>query len=212
MNYLAHALLAAPDTELVLGGLMGDFVKGRLGDEWPAALRAGLHLHRRIDSFTDRHPAVAASRARFTTPRRRFAGIIVDVCYDHFLARDFESWSGGQSLRAFTAEVYTLLGDNRERLPGRLHRIAPRMAADDWLGGYADLAGIAAALHGMSLRSPRVAPLATAMDDVRHAYHDLHDDFVGFFPQLRAFVAVERGVGPECGLTGGGAIGVSTSC
>ena len=105
MNYLAHALLAGPHPEMVLGGLMGDFVKGRIGDDWPEPLRGGLLLHRRIDRYTDEHRVVAASRARFPPPRRRFAGIVVDVCFDHFLARDFERWSGGRVLESFTAEI-----------------------------------------------------------------------------------------------------------
>ena len=192
MNYLAHALLAGPDPEMVLGGLMGDFVKGRLGDEWPPTLRSGLLLHRRIDRFTDDHPGVAVSRARIPPPRRRFAGIIVDVCYDHFLARDFPRWSEGKALADFTGETYALLLAHRDRLPGRLHHIAPRMAAQDWLGSYARLEGLGATLDGISRRSPRVAPLAGALTDVRRVYARLEQDFEAFFPALLEFAANER--------------------
>ena len=196
MNYLAHALLAGPHPEMVLGGLMGDFVKGRIGDDWPEPLGTGLRLHRRIDRFTDDHPVVAASRARFPAARRRFAGVVVDVCFDHFLARDFERWSGGRPLARFTAEVYALLRAHRERLPGRLQRLAPRMAEDDWLGAYAGLDGVAAALTGMSQRSPRAAPLADAVGDVEREYRCLEDDFERFFPAVRAFAAAERQQAP----------------
>lgn len=177
---------------MVLGGLMGDFVKGRLGEQWPQPLRAGLQLHRHIDRFTDAHPVVVASRARIPPPRRRYAGIVIDVCFDHFLARDFERWSGGTPLAAFTADLYALLLTHHAELPGRLHHIAPRMAAEDWLGAYAKLDNVGLALDGISRRSPRIAPMAGAIDDVRTAYAQLQEDFERFFPALVRFAALQR--------------------
>ena len=93
MNYLAHLYLAGDDSELLIGGLMGDFVKGRVDPARPAAVRAGILLHRRVDSFTDQHPVVRRSKARIDPEFRRYAGILVDLFFDHFLACDWPAYS-----------------------------------------------------------------------------------------------------------------------
>jgi len=89
MNFLAHLYLADPQPLGLLGSLMGDFVKGPLGGRYPEPITRGIMLHRRIDTFTDAHAVVRASRTRISPGRRRFAGIMIDVFYDHFLARDW---------------------------------------------------------------------------------------------------------------------------
>ena len=90
MNYLAHVHLAEPSAAGRFGALLGDFVKGAPDPELPPSVRRGILMHRRIDAHTDAHPVHRTSRRRFAGPRRRFAGIIVDVAYDHFLA---SAWS-----------------------------------------------------------------------------------------------------------------------
>ena len=125
MNYLAHLLLAEQTPQGWLGALMGDFVKGAIDPTLPGGIRRGIVLHRRIDSFTDAHPVHRASRNRIAGARRRYAGIIIDLCYDHFLAR---SWAhhAALPLDEFTIEVYAVLARHRTLLPPRLERIAPR--------------------------------------------------------------------------------------
>ena len=104
MNYLAHALLAGDHPADRIGGVIGDFVKGPL-DPLPAGLgpglAAGVMLHRRIDSFADTHPAFLRSRGRVSAARRRVAGVMVDMFYDHFLARHWAHFSD-QALGDFT--------------------------------------------------------------------------------------------------------------
>ena len=191
MNHLAHALLAGPSPGLVLGGLMGDFVKGRIGDEWSAEVRAGLLLHRRIDTFTDAHPLPQRSRRRIGPRRRRFAGIIVDMCYDHFLAREWSRFST-RALPAFCLDLYATLEDAAAQLPPRLARIAPRMAAEDWLGSYANLAALGQALDGIASRRASIAPLAGAAEDIAADYEGFRSDFLAFFPLLMRFCEDER--------------------
>ena len=191
MNYLAHLLLAEQSPEGWLGALMGDFVKGRPDPSLGAALRRGIFLHRRIDSFTDAHPAHRASRNRIAGRRRRFAGIIVDLSYDHFLVLRWPRHSAAP-LDEFTARVYATLTRHRDLLPPRLARIAPRMIAQDWLGSYRDLDALGAALDGIATRSPRSAPLAGAIADVRRCYGKLGDDFDVFFPELVAHAKALR--------------------
>ncbi len=185
MNYLAHLYLAEQSREGLLGSLLGDFVKGRLDDRFPETVGRGIALHRAIDSFTDAHPLHLASRNRIGRQRRRYAGIIVDVCYDHFLCKHWTDYSS-ESLACFSARVYGILQEHRDDLPGRLRRIAPHMIADDWLGSYSDLANVGRALDGIAQRIVRSNPLAGALTEIEANYAALDDDFRRFFPELQA--------------------------
>ena len=101
MNYLAHLHLGGPAPQQLLGSLYGDFVKGSLEGRFPPALEAAIRLHRHIDSYTDRHPLVLAALARFPRERRRFAGIVLDVFFDHCLAAHGGNYAE-QPLEQFT--------------------------------------------------------------------------------------------------------------
>jgi len=194
MNYLAHAWLARHTPELITGGMLGDFVKGALGERYPHAVRAGILLHRAIDRYTDAHEIVVASRALVSTPRRRFAGILIDVFYDHFLACHWERY-GEPPLEHFTAGVYAVLWPQRAGFPERLQRMLPWMRADDWLASYADLEAVDAALHGITRRFkryPRAAVLADGVEELVANYAALEAHFHAFFPELERYSDRER--------------------
>jgi acyl carrier protein phosphodiesterase len=191
MNYLAHLYLAGPEPEALLGALMGDFVKGPLGERYPPGITRALAQHRRIDSFTDAHPVTAGSRARVTPARRRFAGIMVDLFYDHFLARNWNEHAD-EPLDAFTGRVYALLDQHLALLPERLRSIAPRMGRFDWLGSYARIESVHAALDRMSLRLERENPLAGAGEELEANYAAFEADFRAFFPEVVRFALLQR--------------------
>ena len=184
MNYLAHFYLAEQSSEGLLGSLLGDFVKGRLDDRFPQIVRRGIALHRAIDSFTDAHPLHLESRNRIGGERRRYAGIIIDVCYDHFLCRHWAEYSS-ESLDRFAARVYDILREHQDALPDRLRRMVPHMIANDWLGSYAELVNVGRALDGIAERIVRSNPLAGAVIEIEANYRELDGDFQRFFPQLR---------------------------
>lgn len=185
MNYLAHLYLAEQSSEGLLGSLLGDFVKGRLDNRFPEAVRRGIALHRSIDSFTDAHPLHLESRNRIGAPRRRYAGIIIDVCYDHFLCRRWTDYSD-ESLDSFAGRVYDILREHQDDLPDRLRRMVPHMIADDWLGSYAELENVGRALDGIARRMTRSNPLAGAVTEIEANYAALDGDFQRFFPELQA--------------------------
>ncbi len=187
MNYLAHLHLAGPHAEARLGGLYGDFVKGPLDGRWPAGIEAGIRLHRQIDAFTDSHPLVLQARARLPAPHRRTAGILVDLFFDHCLARHWSRYAD-QPLGQFTAEVYHLLLQQKA-LPGRLQSIAPRMASDDWLGSYQHFDTLAQVLDGMQRRLSRPLPLREGFAQLESLYAPLTADFAAFYPLLQRFAA-----------------------
>ena len=192
MNYLAHLHLGGDQPAQLLGSLYGDFVKGRLGGQWPAEIEAAIGLHRRIDAFTDSHPLLAESRGRFPPARRRYAGILLDVFFDHCLARYWHDYAA-EPLAQFSGRVYQVLLQEPQ-LPERLARIAPRMAAQDWLGSYRDFAVLQQVLAGMQRRLSRPQGLDGALEELEHLYDPLLADFRAFYPQLQAFAAAQRGM------------------
>ena len=184
MNYLAHAWLARHSDDAILGALLGDFVFGRSGlEDWPTPVRAEIVRHRRIDRYTDDHPAVVAMRTRFGG-LRRYAGIVLDVYFDHCLAQGWDRWNDAP-LGAFTARIYRILEARRTELPGRLAALAPRMAAHDWLGSYARRESVDAAVRGISTRLSRNGDRLLACLDVLRADEDAAQaTFETFFPEL----------------------------
>lgn len=189
MNYLAHLFLSPPDEDAWLGSLLGDFVKGAIGDRFAPPVAKAIRLHRRLDAFTDAHAAVQRSKARVSAPRRRYAGIMIDMFYDHFLARSWEEFHD-EPLAVFSARVYALLERRHGELPERLQFVAPRMAARDWLGAYADAASVGRALDGIGTRLRRANRLAGAGDELLADYAGFEADFRAFLPEAKAFAAL----------------------
>ncbi|NWB89894.1 ACP phosphodiesterase [Pseudomonas agarici] len=185
MNYLAHLHLGGQRPEQLLGSLYGDFFKGRVEGQFTPSIEAAIRLHRRIDVFTDRHLLVGRALSRFSLTRRRYAGIVLDVFFDHCLARDWALYAEG-ALDSFTAGVYRILA-SEPRLPGRLAQVAPYMAADDWLGSYRQFEVLRPVLRGISRRLSRPEELAHAMHELELLYEPLSEDFRLFYPELRAF-------------------------
>ena len=186
MNYLAHAWLARHSDEAILGALLGDFVFGQSTlQEWPPAIREEIVRHRRIDQYTDAHPAVVAARGLFDAAGlRRYAGIVLDVYFDHCLARGWARWSES-SLEEFTARVYRVLDEHRDELPPRLHAIAPRMVAHDWLGSYRERGNVDHAVRGIATRLSRNGERLVACLEVLQANEAAVDAaFEVFFPDL----------------------------
>ncbi|MBL8491545.1 MAG: DUF479 domain-containing protein, partial [Rhodocyclaceae bacterium] len=180
MNFLAHAFLAGADPGLRIGGLIGDFVKGPLPAGLPTDLAEGVRLHRRIDVWAETHPAFRRSRGRVATDRRRFAGILVDMYYDHFLADQWER-RHHLPLAQFTAETYALAGARAAELPAGFVRLLPRMRAMDWLASYRRIAAVEEALDRMATRLSRP-------DGLRGGIADLARDYAGFEADFAEFI------------------------
>jgi len=185
MNYLAHLHLGGQRPGQLLGSLYGDFVKGRLQGQFAPDIEGAIQLHRSIDVFTDRHPQVDVALSRFSLTRRRYAGIVLDVFFDHCLARDWKLYAD-RPLDLFTSDVYRVLSSERQ-LPERLAKIAPHMVANDWLGSYQEFEVLEQVLRGISRRLTRPEELAAAMQELRQLYEPLSEDFRLFYPQLQDF-------------------------
>ena len=194
MNYLAHAWLARHSDDAILGAILGDFVFGQSNlPEWPPAIRAEIIRHRRIDQYTDAHPAVVTARGLFDAAGlRRYAGIVLDVYFDHWLARGWARWND-TPLQDFTTRIYRVLHEHRNELPTRLHAIAPRMAAHDWLGSYAQRGSVDRAVRGIATRLSRNGDkLVACLDVLRVKEAEIDIAFEAFFPDLVRAAAAMR--------------------
>ena len=194
MNFLAHAFLARDDIDLMVGSLMGDFVKGRLDGQYAVPIMRGLILHRRVDTYTDSHPLVVRSRSRISPERRRYAGILVDLFYDHYLAVHWSDYAD-MPLEKFTASVYASLLERAYLLPERLQQIAPHMARTDWLGSYRSTEAVGEALNRIGTRFKRGNPLLGSVGELHSNYAALEEDFRAFLPQVGRLAREYSGLG-----------------
>ncbi|HUP63253.1 MAG TPA: ACP phosphodiesterase [Thermoanaerobaculia bacterium] len=184
MNHLAHLVLADPTTDSLIGNLSGDFVKGPLGDRFPPAIRDGIMQHRRIDAFTDSHPAAAAFRRVLAAEHGHYARVIADMFFDHFLAAGFERYAG-EPLERFLARTFAALDPHADAFPGRLRAIYPRMRDEGWLVSYREIDGIRFALSRMSWRFSRRPELASATHFLVDAREELERLFADLWRDLR---------------------------
>ncbi len=193
VNYLAHLYLAGDEPDDLIGNLMGDFVKGPVEKDSGNRIHAGILLHRRIDAYTDSHRLVLQSKRRIRPVLRRFAGILVDVYFDHFLARNWPRYSS-VSLRDYSRLVYAILDEHLDALPPRMQRSVEHMIEHDLLMSYRELAGVERALLGIQWRLKRKNPLAEGIADLSLNYRALATDFAAFFPDLISFVLRQHGL------------------
>jgi len=187
MNYLAHLLLSGDSDEILVGNLIGDFIKGNIGDEFPGQIGAGIMLHRQIDSFTDTHPIFMLGRQRFSPERRRYAGIILDICFDHFLIQHWSHFAN-MGLPFFVDGVHRRIQPYNRILKGRLHFFLSRENIGYLLETNQDLDGVDFSLSRISKRMKNGSALIDAIDEVRLHYDFLEADFFAFFPELVNYV------------------------
>jgi acyl carrier protein phosphodiesterase len=194
MNFLAHLFLSGPADAptypgVLLGQFIADSVPGRQLESYPPAVQAGIRLHRAIDTFTDQHPVVRRGTQRLREAGYgKYAGVISDMFLDHFLARHFNGFSA-ESLADFTRRVYAVLQVREAEMPPRVQQFFPHLVQHNWLLGYAETAGIARALNGLSRRAAAGSGMETAVGELERNYAAYEADFREYFPELRAYVA-----------------------
>ncbi len=186
MNYLAHAYLAESSDEFLVGSFIGDFVKGSVGENFSTEIANGIHFHRRVDTYADNHKLTRTSRNFFSRKRRRYAGIILDICYDHFLSKHWSTYAEAE-LSGFIERIYSVLKRHRSILPQKLQTVLPRMLEQDWLACYRTLDGVDITLNRIAKRITRANFLSGSVDEVQSNYRRLEDNFLAFFPDLLEF-------------------------
>lgn len=195
VNHLAHLFLAPDDPEIRVGALLGDFAHGLDINTLPEKVASGLHHHRAVDAFTDAHPQVLAAKRLFSPQRRRFAGIALDVVFDHYLIRHWQRFTD-VDIDAFIAEVYHDLGANRRLMPTRMATVTERMIRDDWFTAYRDIDTIGFVLDRLAERIRYANRFAGALDELVQHDQQLEQHFLAFFPDLLAANRSEPGSTP----------------
>ncbi len=184
MNFLAHFLLSHQTPELVVGSFLGDFVRGKRYQTYDPAIARGILLHREIDRFTDAHPVFRQSKRRLVSQQGHYAGVVVDVFYDHLLARHWTDYSK-ERLPDFAERVYATLRNQHEQLPPLAQRVFGYMESHDWLTNYAHREGIRRTLSGMQQRANFPNRMGQAVDSLSRNEAEYAQEFGAFFPQLQ---------------------------
>ncbi|WP_109831780.1 acyl carrier protein phosphodiesterase [Reichenbachiella versicolor] len=182
MNFLAHLYLSFDNEEIAVGNFIADTVKGRKYTEFPKGIQNGILIHREIDRYTDSHEIVKAGKRRLSE-YRHYSSVIIDIFYDHFLAKNWHQYSK-EPLDKFTKRNYQLIYDQIDVIPEKAKHILSYMEPGDWLYNYQFMEGIEFALNGMSRRSSYTNNMDMAIKDLKRDYKLLEKEFRVFFIEV----------------------------
>ena len=152
----------------------------------PAQVRTGLYHHRAVDAFTDRHPEVIASKQLFSAQRRRFAGVALDILYDHYLLRNWKLFSHVDS-DTFIDQVYRELDANSSLMPEPMQRVTGHIVRNDWFRSYRNLENIGYALDRVAGRIRFTNAFSGIIEEIEEHDDELERRFLQFFPELKRF-------------------------
>jgi acyl carrier protein phosphodiesterase len=183
MNFLAHLYLSGENHDTIIGNFIADHVKGNMFNGYNPGIQAGIKLHRSIDYFTDNHPVVKESVERIRPEFRKYAGVVVDMYFDHFLSAGWREWSE-EPLGDFASRMYAVLTAADNILPPRTRQMLPYMMNYDWLSNYGNFEGLNRAFNGMARRTPFHSNMESASEKLRKDYDFYGDSFHRFFPEL----------------------------
>ena len=184
VNFLAHLYLSGDDPNIQLGNFIGDFVKGRnLVEQFDTQIARGIELHRSIDEFTDHHPVVKQSKDRLRDKYRHYSAVIVDIFYDHYLAKNWDQFHK-TFLPDYTETIYEMIMSKENILPEKVRWMMPYMIKQNWLANYARIDGIGRVLGGMSRRTSFNSKMEEAVEDLKFSYSEFEKEFFEFFPEL----------------------------
>ncbi len=184
MNFLAHLLLSGENDKVKIGNFIGDFVKGNQIENYEEDIQFGIRLHREIDSFTDSHPVVLKSKKRLRPTFGHYSPVIVDVFYDHFLAKNWSTFSS-TDLKEFTVQFYQMISNYSSVIPQAVNNMLVYMSQKNWLYNYQFIDGIDRALTGMSKRTKFNSKMEVAALSLKENYAEFESEFHQFFPELQ---------------------------
>jgi acyl carrier protein phosphodiesterase len=191
MNFLAHIYLSGDNDLIKIGNFMADGIRGKHYDYLPFEVQKGIVLHRAIDTYTDAHPVFRQSTKRLHSRYHHYAGVIVDVFYDHFLAKNWASYSN-EKLEDFVERFYQSLETHQEILTEKTVHMKPYMIQHNWLVNYQYTKGIARILEQMDHRTKDVSQMQFAIEELEKYYQNFEWEFTAFFNDLMIFVEQKR--------------------
>ncbi|GAA4231234.1 acyl carrier protein phosphodiesterase [Postechiella marina] len=186
MNYLAHVYLSGNNNLITIGNFIADGIKGKDYKKYENDIQIGILLHRHIDTYTDAHKTVRKSTKRLHEKYGHYSGVIVDILYDHFLAKNWNKYSD-VPLKEYINNFYDTLENNYSILPLRIQKMLPYMITDNWLLSYASIEGISRVLEGMNRRTKNRSGMDKAVYELEAFYLDFENEFTLFFDELITF-------------------------
>ncbi|MGB4845370.1 MAG: ACP phosphodiesterase [Ferruginibacter sp.] len=189
MNYLAHAYLSFNKSEILVGNMISDYIKGNKQFDYPLSIQKGIRLHRHIDNYTDTHDATKELKSFFRPQYRLYSGAFADVVYDHFLANDIYEIGDEQALDAFATATYRMLDPYVEIFPAPFLKMFPYMKEHNWLFNYRYTWAIEKSLAAVAKRAAYISESKIAFDIFNQNYAAMENCYTAFFPDLKNFTA-----------------------
>ena len=186
MNFLAHIYLSGDNDLIKIGNFMADGIRGKHFESYPIDVQKGIILHRAIDTFTDAHPIFKQSTKKLHENYHHYAGVIVDVFYDHFLAKNWTKYSD-EKLEEFVERFYQSLHNNPDILSERTKGMMPYMVEHNWLVSYQTVEGINRILTQMDHRTKNESKMRFATNELSEFYSEFETEFSEFFKELILF-------------------------
>ena len=186
MNFLAHIYLSGDNDLIKIGNFMADGIRGKHFENYPLEIQKGIVLHRAIDTFTDAHPIFRQSTKKLHEKYHHYAGVIVDVFYDHFLAKNWIQYSD-ENLDDFVDRFYQSLQANNSNLSERTKALMPYMIKYNWLVSYQTIEGINQILTQMDQRTKNESKMRFATDELLQFYSEFETEFTEFFKEIILF-------------------------
>ncbi len=186
VNYLAHAYLSFGDPDILAGNMISDFIKGKKKFDYPERIQMGITLHRKIDEYTDTHPATRQAKQFLKTSAGLYAGSFVDIIYDHFLANDSYEFEEG-ALAIFTQNTYVQLASYEEWLPEKFKKFFFYMREQNWLLHYQSTQGIYNSFQGLCRRAKYIDDPEPVFKAFIDHYEELKMSYEFFFPHVKTF-------------------------
>lgn len=191
MNYLAHIYLSGSRKNLMIGNFIADGIRGNKYKHYSPEIQAGIFLHRHIDTFTDAHTIFRQCTKRLHKAYGHYSGVIIDIFFDHFLAKNWETYSD-IPLEDYIANFYKILTENIDILPPRFKKFTPIMIEGNWLLSYATVDGIQLVLNGINHRTKGRSKMNEATKELKEYYKNFETDFTLFFEELIEFSTKKR--------------------
>jgi acyl carrier protein phosphodiesterase len=190
MNFLAHIYLSGDNDLIKIGNFMADGIRGKQFEVFSSEIKKGILLHRAIDTYTDSHPIFRQSTKRLHSNYHHYAGVIVDVFYDHFLAKNWHLYCD-EKLEEFVDRFYKSLHDNQVALTLKTQNLMPYMIKQNWLVSYRSIDGIKQILTQMDHRTKNESKMRFATNELSEFYFEFENEFATFFKDLISFSNVK---------------------
>ena len=190
MNFLAHIYLSGNNDLIKIGNFMADGIRGKDYLKFPEQVRNGILLHRQIDTFTDAHPIYRKSKHRLHEKYGHYSGVIMDILYDHFLAKNWKIYSD-EKLEEYVYNFYKSLEENKNILSEKTKLMMPYMIDQNWLTSYATINGIEKILFQMDYRTKHRANMQEATVELKKFYVEFEEEFTLFFGELILFTTTQ---------------------